>query len=139
MSDVTEKDIREIKHKVEGIDKSVDLLVRANRKQIIVDLLAFFGKSKDRVKVFLAIDSEKSVNQITDELRMKIQNVSRRITELDQEGLICFKKMHGHSKIYQWTEKVTLLNLEKELTKKFGDLIQTRKELAPSGNKNEEG
>lgn len=37
MSDVTEKDLREIKAKVEEIDKSVNLLVRANRKQIIED------------------------------------------------------------------------------------------------------
>jgi predicted transcriptional regulator len=140
MSDVMEKDLREIKAKVEGIDKSVDLLVRANRKQIIEDLMAFFGKSKDRVKVFLAMDGEKSVNQIANELGMKVQNVSKRITELDREGLIRFKKLIGHSKIYEQTEKVAILNLKKEIEKKFGELAQGKMPSVESGIENvEEG
>lgn len=122
MSDVMEKDVREIKYRVDGIEKGMDLLLRANREQILNDLMAFFGKSKDRVKVFLAINGEKSVNQIAEQLKMLGQNVSKRTSELEREGLIRVKKTVGHSKIYEQTEKVAILNLRKELQKKFGEL-----------------
>jgi len=120
MSDVTEKDVREIKWRVEGIEKSVDLLVRANRDEIIKDLMEFFGRSKDRVNVFLSIDGEKTVNQITKDLEMKKPNVSKRITELQDEGLVKIKKITKQGYIYEKTEKVRILNLEKILRKKFG-------------------
>jgi DNA-binding MarR family transcriptional regulator len=122
MSDVMEKDVREIKYRVDGIEKGMDLLLRANRKQILEDLMAFFGKSEERVKVFLAINGEKPVNQIVQELKIKGPNVSRRISELEREGLIRVKRIVGHSKIYEQTEKVSILNLRKELQKKFGGL-----------------
>jgi predicted transcriptional regulator len=119
MSDVTGKDVREIKWKVEGIEKSVDLLVRANRGQIIEDIIGFFGKSRDRVNVFLNIDGEKTVDQITKDLEMKKPNVSKRITELQNEGLIGIKKITRKGFIYEKTEKVKILNLEKVLKKRF--------------------
>lgn len=117
-----EKDVREIKYRVDGIEKGMDLLLRANRKQILEDLMTFFGKSEERVKVFLAIDGEKPVNQISEELKIKGPNVSRRTSELEREGLIRVKQTAGHSKIYEQTEKVAILNLRKELQKKFGEL-----------------
>jgi len=114
-----EKDVGEIKWRVDGIEKSVDLLIRANRKQLINDLLEFFGRSKDKVKVFLKIDGEKTVDQITKELEMKKPNVSKRITELQDEGLVKIKGITRQGYVYEKTEKVRILNLEKILRKKF--------------------
>lgn len=115
-----EKDVREIKWRVEGVEKSVDLLVRANRDQIIKDLMRFFGRSKERVNVFLNINGEKPVNQIAKNLGMKLPNVSRRITELLDEGLVKIEKITKQGYIYEKAEKVRILNLEKILRKKFG-------------------
>lgn len=136
MSDISEKDVREIKYKVEGIEKSVDLLVRANRKQIVDDLMLFFGKSRDRVKVFLSIDGEKSVSKIASELNMRDQNVSKRTSELEREGLIRVRKTIGHSKIFEQTEKVAILNLNRELEKKFGSVSRTTPEPENTGSEN---
>ncbi len=133
MTDVVEKDVREIKYKVEAIEKSVDLLVRANRREIIEDLMAFFGKSRERVNVFVATDGEKSVNQIAEEIKVKPQNVSRRLTELEREGLIRLKRTDGSSKVYEKTEKVAILNLEKVLGKALGPANE------PSANDQVEG
>ena len=127
MGDVSEKDIKEIKWKVEGIDKSIDLLVRANRKEIISDIMQFFGKSKERVRVFLEIDGERTVGQLSDSLGMKSENVSRRITEIADEGLIQVKKVIRAGKIYEKTDKVKVLNLEKLLRKEF-KLDETQRE-----------
>ena len=133
-----EKDVREIKYRVDGIEKGMDLLLRANRKQILDDLMAFFGKSKERVKVFLAVNGEKSVNQIVAELKMKGPNVSRRISELEREGLIRVKETGGHSKIYEQTEKVAILNLRKELQRKFGEFAPATPSSEESGLEDEE-
>jgi DNA-binding MarR family transcriptional regulator len=119
MSDALEKDVKEIKWKVEGMEKSIDLLVRANRKEIIADIMQFFGKSKERVRVFLEIDGEKTVGQLSDALGMKPENVSRRTTELDNEGLIQVKKTTRDGKVYEKTDKVKILNLDKLLRKEF--------------------
>lgn len=114
------RDVREIRNRVDGIDKSIDLLLRANRKPITNDLLDFFGKSKDRVKVFLTVDGESTVNQIVNKLKpMKQPNVSTRISELYDEDLIYVKKTTSKGKVYEKTKKVKILKLEKILTRKF--------------------
>jgi predicted transcriptional regulator len=115
-----EKDVREIRWRVEGVEKSVDLLVRANRPEIIADLMKFFGWSKERVKVFLAVDGVKTVEAIKNALKMKKSHVSARITELKDEGLIELKRItpEGYY-IYTKTEKVKILNLERKLRKQF--------------------
>ncbi len=118
MSSISEKDIKEIKWKVEGIDKSIDLLVRANRKEILSDIMQFFGKSKERVKVFLEVDGEKTVGQLSDSLGTSV-NASRRLTELADEGLIEVIKVTRAGKVYKKTDKVKVLNLEKLLRKEF--------------------
>jgi predicted transcriptional regulator len=119
MTEHLERDIREIKNRVTGLDNSVDLLIRANRKEITADLMDFFGRSGDRVRVFLAIDGEKTVGEIAKQVKIDITNVSRRITELFDEDLVYLKKNSQKGKIYEMTRKVKILNLEKELKKKF--------------------
>jgi hypothetical protein len=120
MTDTLNRDVREIKNKVDDLDKSVDLLIRANRKEIITDLLEFFGYSIDRIKVFLAIDGNRTVTDLVAYLKPMIQpNVSKRISELSDEGLIYVKKSTNKGKIYDKTPKVKILNLEKVLKKKF--------------------
>lgn len=140
MSDVMGKDVREIKWRVEGIEKSVDLLVRANKEKIIKDLTEFFGRSNNRVSVFLSIDGEKTVSQITKDLGMKKPNVSARITELQNEGLVKIRKITRQGYIYEKTEKVAVLNLEKNLKKKFGFREGTRAtaQAVETGEKSEQ-
>lgn len=120
MTGPSEKDIKEIRWRVEGIDGSVDLLVRANRKQILSDLMDFFGRSKERVRVFLEIDGQKSVEGIVKSLQIGQPHVSRRITELKNEGLIELASItaEGHH-IYRKTSKVKILGLDSELRKTF--------------------
>ncbi len=120
MGDMLNRDVREIKNRIDGIDKSMDLLLRANRKEITDDILVFFGKSKNRVNVFLAVDGRITVNQIVNKLKpMKQPNVSTRISELFDEDLIYVKKTTNKGKVYEKTKKVKILNLEKILRNIF--------------------
>jgi|SRR2546427_204243 len=130
-----EKDVREIKYRVGGIEKGVDLLLRANRKQIVEDLMGFFGRSTVRVKVFLAVDGERSVGEIVQLLAMKQPNVSATLTELEAEGLILIKAA-GSSKVFMKTQKVEILKLDRELKKKFGDLASAPPTSEPAGEGN---
>ncbi len=127
MSDVVEKDVREIKYRVDAIEKSVDLLVRANRKEITEDLLIFFGKSTERIRVFLAIDGTKTVAQIAQSLGIHPQNVSRRVTQLERAGLIVVARTVGSAKIFAKTEKVAILNMEPKLER-----LLSRKYVEPA-------
>ncbi|MGI0013663.1 MAG: winged helix-turn-helix domain-containing protein, partial [Nitrososphaera sp.] len=81
--------------------------------------MIFFGRSGDRVKVFLAIDGEKTVGEIAKKVKIDITNVSRRITELLDEDLVYLRRNTQKGKVYDTTRKVKILNLEKELRKKF--------------------
>jgi DNA-binding MarR family transcriptional regulator len=119
LSGNVERDINEIKNRVTGLDNSVDLLLRASRKQITDDLMIFFGRSLDRIKVFLAIDGEKTVGEIAKKIKIDRTNVSRRITELLREDLVYLIENTQKGKVYAMTRKVKILNLQKELKKKF--------------------
>ena len=120
MTSPSDKDVKEIRWRVEGIESSVDLLVRANRKEILQDLMEnFFGKSKERVKVFLEVDGQKSVEEITKSLNIQGPNVSRRLSELKDEGLIELRTISDGRYIYATTKKVHILNLESKLRKEF--------------------
>jgi len=117
MSGPVQKDVREIKWRVDGIERSVDLLVRANRKEIQSDLMRFFGHSRDRIKVFLEIDGVKTVAAISRKLKMKKPNVSVRITELKDEGLVRIRSIRRSGYIYEKTEKVLILDIDRKLRK----------------------
>jgi predicted transcriptional regulator len=119
LSGHVERDINEIKNRVTGLDNSVDLLLRANRKEITADLMLFFGRSEERVRVFLAVDGKRNVGEIAKKVKpIAMTNVSRRITELLGEDLICLVSTKK-GKVYAMTRKVKILNLEKELRKNF--------------------
>jgi len=120
MTDHLERDVKEIRYKVEALDASVDLLVRASRKEITSDLMDFFGKSNYRIKVFLAVDGEKTVNELVKSLKPILRNnVSASLTELAAQGLVYVKRTTREGKVYDKTEKVKILNLEKYLKKNF--------------------
>ena len=42
-SDELSQDIKEIKWHQEAIDASMEMLIRANKKQILIEILGFFG------------------------------------------------------------------------------------------------
>lgn len=118
--DIIMKDVREIKWRQESIDSSLILLLKANKEEILKELMIIFGKSKRRVEVYLSIDGEMSVGKIADKLGMKIQNVSRHITPLKNEGLIEIKKLEENNEyIYKKTELERIFKLSRVLKKKF--------------------
>src|SRR5438132_1151418 len=57
-SDQLSQDIREIKWHQEAIDGSMELLIRANKKSILGEILSFFGDARRRADVYTEMLAE---------------------------------------------------------------------------------
>ncbi len=114
------QDIREIKWHQAAIDSSMELLIKANRESILPEIMMFFGKSKRRVEVFLAVDGTRTVDDIARLLKMKGPNVSRELTNLKQEGLIEIKRIKREGYVYKKRRVDRILGISQRLKREFG-------------------
>jgi len=120
VSDEIAKDIREIKWHQEAIDSSMELLLKANRDAILVEIMGFFGRSKRRAQVFLAVDGKRTVEDLTKLLALQKPNVSADLTRLKNEGLIEIKKITSEGYyIYKKRRVDRILGVSKKLRQKF--------------------
>ena len=119
-SDEVAKDIREIKWHQEAIDSSMELLIKANRDAILAEIIKFFGRSKRRAQVFLAVNGERTVEDITELLNMQKPNVSTELTRLKEEGLIEIKRITSEGYyVYKKRRVDKILRISQKLRKKF--------------------
>src|SRR5437867_1699066 len=118
-SDELSQDIKEIKWHQEAIDASMEMLIRANKKQILTEILGFFGNSKRRAQVYLAVDGERSVAAIAGLLTMKGPNVSSELTLLKDFGLIEVKSVSGPAIVYKKRKIDRILGVGRELEQIF--------------------
>jgi len=117
-----QRDIREINYKMEDVEKSVGLLLRANRPEVIVDLMEnCFRRSGEKIRVFLAIDGKSSVTEIAVKLGIKSPNVSRHMKDFQENDLIRTRTTEGAKIIYEKTSQVRRLRLDKYLRKYLRD------------------
>lgn len=136
--DPTQKDVREINFKMDDVEKSVGLLLRAGRHAVITDLMEnCFRKSIEKIRVFLAIDGESSVNEIADRLGIMPTNVSRHIKDFIANDLIKMKSTEGARIIYEKTSQVRRLRLDKYLLENFGDEIEKASKKGEKGAEQE--
>lgn len=138
----TSKDIREINYKMDDMDKSLGLLLRARRQEVIAELMEnCFRKSIEKIRVFLAIDGVSSVGDIASSLGIKhVNNVSRHITDFVQNDLVKLKNTEGSKIIYEKTSQVRRLRLDKYLLDTFKDDLEkaTKQGEASAGQKGSE-
>ena len=87
-SDELAIDIKKIRWRQESIDSSMDLLLKANKESIMADIGKFFGSSKRRVQVYLAVDGKRPVGELAQILHMRRPNVSGDLLKCADEGLI---------------------------------------------------
>ena len=118
--DVILKDVREIKWRQESIDRSLILLLKANKKEILDELLSVFANKKRRAEVYLMINGKLSVSELAKKLNMKQPNVSRHITPLKNDALIEIKSLKNGEYIYKKTELEHIFKISEILKKKFG-------------------
>jgi len=121
----TQKDVREINYKMDDVEKSVGLLLKARRQEVIDDLMEnCFRRSIEKIRVFLAIDGESSVNEIANKLGIKSPNVSRHMKDFIENDLVKMKSTEGTRTIYEKTSQVRRLRLDKYLLENFEEEIE---------------
>jgi len=119
------EEVKKIRWHQDAIDGNIELLTRAHRKEILEDIMDFFGnvpgkrKAINRAKVFLAIDGKRSVGQIANNLGLQISNVSREITSLKEMSLIEIKNADNEGLIYKKGNVDRLLRISKKIMKDF--------------------
>lgn len=138
-------EVKKIRWRQDAIDNKMELLTRAHKKEILEDIMEFFGnqpgkkKAINRAKVFLAIDGIRVVGKIAADLGILIQSASREISKLADMGLIEVKETTNDGIIYKKTDVDRLLRVSQKLMKDFEikkeDLCPSEKEC--SGETNE--
>jgi len=139
------KEVKKIRWHQESIESHMELLTRAHRKEILSDIMQFFGnvsgkkKAINRARVFLAIDGNRTVGKIAKDLGLPISYVSQEITKLKGMSLIEVKEAGRKGFIYRKRNVDRLLRISRRLMKDFGikkDELYP-KETKPSGGENE--
>jgi predicted transcriptional regulator len=122
--DITE-DVRKIRWHQEAIDKNIELLTRAHRKEILEEIMGFFGnvpkkkKAVNRAKIFLAIDGKRTVSDLASFLNLPISYISQEITKLKGMSLIEVKKVTKKGIVYTKTRANSILRISAKLKKDF--------------------
>lgn len=131
------EEVKKIRWHQEAIDSNMELLTRAHGKEILIDIMGFFGnvqgkkKAINSARVYLAIDGVRTVGQISTDLKIKIPNVSMEISKLKEMSLIEVKEVVKEGTIYKKRRVDTLLRISQKLIKDFGfDKIPTPVENA---------
>lgn len=124
MNEEIQEQITKIGWKVESIDDSINLLIKGSRKEILGEVLAFFGRNYSLMKVFLNVDREKNVLQLSQTLKMKPPNVLRELSKLKKEGLIEIVRTGAGGNVYRKKVIDDVLQLSVCLLKRFPSLIE---------------
>ena len=120
------EDIRRIRWHQEAIDKNIELLTRAHKKEILNEIMEFFGnipkkkKAINRARIFLAIDGKRTVSDLASYLTLPISYISQEITKLKGTSLIEVKRVSKTGIIYKKTRANSILRISATLRRDFG-------------------
>lgn len=110
----TKRDIKEMKSHLRNIDNKQDRILVSDpavRKRI----RQLFEEDENLRKVFLEIDGEKTQEELAEAANVSEATVSRRIKELNREGLI-WKKEHNGGLVYKRDSLCRTLRLDEKVT-----------------------
>jgi hypothetical protein len=120
------KRLTKIEQKVDSIMGNVRWLVRADTDRLLPALLNDFGMGERRIGVYLAVNGERSVNEIADHVGMIAYNVSIELAWLKDRDLVSVVGFRGQEKIYEHEEFDGIVGLTRQLKKRLQE-IQTKK------------
>lgn len=119
------EEVKKIRWHQEAIDSNIELITRAQGKDILREIMDFFGnapgkkKAINRARIYLAIDGKKVVGKIANDLKLPFSSVSREITKLKYMGLIEVKEVTKEGIIYKKRKVDILLRISQKLLKDF--------------------
>jgi len=120
------EEVKKIRWHQEAIDSNMELLTRAHGKEILNEIMDFFGnvpgkkKAINLARVYLAVDGVRTVGKIATDLKIKGPNVSIEIGKLKEMSLIEVKEVVKEGTIYKKRRVDILLRISQKLVKDFG-------------------
>ena len=119
-SDEVAKDIKEMKWRLESLDSTQHLMIRADRDKYLEVAKHIIGRSQARVRVYRNIDGERSQTKLASDLGMQNSNLSKYIKTLREGGLIEIKRIaRDGSKVYKKSKWERLLSISQWLQIQF--------------------
>ncbi|WXG39838.1 MAG: hypothetical protein WED07_03270 [Candidatus Freyarchaeum deiterrae] len=118
-------EVKKIRWHQEAMDSNIELITRAHSKEILEEIMSFFGnvpgkkKAINRARIYLAIDGKRVVGKIANDLKLQLPNVSIEITKLKDMGLIEVKEATNEGIIYKKRKVDALLRISQKLLKDF--------------------
>jgi len=109
-----------IEHKVDSLEQTTAFALRAESDKHFNSVKEIFGKSKRKAQVYLAVDGQRSVQELADHLKMKRQNVGPDLKSLADEGLLEIVDNEGGKDIWGKKPVDRTLRITKFLQKEFG-------------------
>ena len=112
------KEVVKIKNEMKDMRTTLDTSLIINKEQYMKIVDECIGRSRERVKVFLAVNGKDSVNKIAKKLNMKPQNVTRALRHLKKYNMVYISESGRYVKAH-WTK---VLHIEEYLKNKFSDV-----------------
>ena len=110
------KEIVTIKVDIKDIKATQELEVLLNKERYIKYVEKVIGKSRERARVFLAVNGARTLKEISEITGIKLQNVSRSKKILEAHHLIYRLPDSG---IYAKPRWVRILNIDEYIRQKF--------------------
>lgn len=110
--------VRAINSRVTGMERTQEVLVRAEARQIVDPFLDAVRADPVLGRIYLEVDGTKSQNEIAAALRTSPATVSRKLDALEKDWhLIVLKDRTKDGKLYERAPVERILNLSRRVTR----------------------
>jgi len=114
------KDIKEMKWRLESLDSTQNLMIRADRKKYLEVAKAIFGDSKQRALIYRNVDGKRGQAKLAKDLGIDKGNLSRHLQKLREGSLIEVVTIERDgSVVYKKSKWYKLLRIDKWLDEEF--------------------
>ena len=103
---------------IEQIDSSLTVLLSQSSEELMESISLFFGNSKRRAQIYLAVDDPQSVSEIAEYLVLSSSTVSRELRNLEKAGLVTVE-VHGPRRVYRQSKIGLILPIRGYLKSHF--------------------
>jgi hypothetical protein len=120
VTDQLYNELRVIRSRIESIERGQEILIRADRKAVLAEILPSFEKDAILGRIYLLVDGVRGQRQISDELTASgfaasEATVSRRLETLRDLELVVLEDRTAAGKIYRKTQFDRALRLTHEV------------------------
>lgn len=120
MTDELYNELRVIRSRIESIERGQEVLIRADRKAVLAEILPEFEKDPTLGRIYLLVDGVRGQRQIQQEITasgfaVSEPTVSRRMDKLKELELVVLDDRTAAGNIYRKTQFDRALRLTREV------------------------